>query len=375
VRQKFYSFLLVLLLFLAQSVLGQSNFSLEKINAKIANLQHQLLKKQESKSSLAVDLAALEGKINQGNNQLRQLDKETRAQNALLEPLIAQQTQLENQVTQERNLLAKQLQASYELGEHGFLEILLSGQDPEQLSRMLIYYQSINAARAELIANYLKSLAAVKANRRILNDSLAKLNQLRASQMQQQTNLKSQTQSRSQLLQQINQQIKTNKQRIARLEIDKKKLEQVVSHLNINKNYAGLSGISFEKLKGRLPWPTMGKITRSYGQIYDERLISNGVFIAAPEGTSVRAVASGQVIFADYLRGYGNLLILSHKGGYMTLYAHNNALFKKVGENVEPGDELGLTGNSGGLADTGLYFEIRYQGKARDPAKWCKGKP
>jgi septal ring factor EnvC (AmiA/AmiB activator) len=128
----------------------------------------------------------------------------------------------------------------------------------------------------------------------------------------------------------------------------------------------------FRALKGRMPWPAKGSLAGRFGMEKRGGLLWDGVLISAPEGREVKAVHHGRVAFADWLRGFGLLLIIDHGDGYMSLYGHNQSLFKEAGDWVEQGEPVALVGNSGGRLDTGVYFGIRYQGRPVNPKHWCK---
>lgn len=345
---------------------------LQQLTAKIASLKKSLFSKTEKKQSLSDELESLDKKINLASLKVHAVQQKIRAQNKKLTPLLQQQKKLQQQLAAQRQALAKQLVAIYQTGQHSYLQLFLNQQDPSQLSRLTTYYQALNKARSKLIADFMQNLVEVKKNQQAINVVIDNLQQLKQKRVQEQKQLQQQQYARKRVLRTINQQIKSGQQRIAHLEKNKRHLQNVVNNLNAQKAYAKLAGVSFYRLRHKLPWPVKGRITRHYRQPYDGRLLSNGVFISAPENDSVRAIASGQVIFANWLRGYGNMLIISHKGDYMTLYAHNNALLVQVGDKINPGEQIALVGNSGGLVKPGLYFEIRYKGKTRDPAIWCR---
>lgn len=345
---------------------------LQQITAKIASLKKSLFSKTAKKQSLSGELESLDKKINLASLKVHAVPQKIRVQNKKLKPLLRQQKKLQQQLSAQRQALAKQLVAIYQTGQHSYFQLFLNQQDPGQLSRLTTYYQDLNKARSKLIADFMQNLAQVEKNQQAINDVIGDLQQLKQQRLQEQKTLQRQQQSRKKILRTINRQIKSSKQHIASLEKNKRHLQSVINNLNAQKAYAKLAGVSFYRLRHKLPWPVKGRITRNYRQHYDGRLLSNGVFISTPENRSVRAIATGQVIFANWLRGYGNMLIISHKGGYMTLYAHNNALLVQMGEKVRPGEQIALVGNSGGLVKPGLYFEIRYKGKTRNPATWCR---
>ncbi len=365
-------FFLVLCLTTAEAFAADQPTTLSKISAKITELKNFVLQKQESKATLQDELSDIEQQIATVTHKIYGLDKSIEQEKKQLKPLQVQQEQLQQKLTAQRQALATQLQAAYQMGEHSSLQLFLSQQQPSDVARMANYYQAFNAARETRIENFLASLAALTDNQKKIAKVLNDLQALRNKRVAEQKVLQQKMDNRKVLLQKINQQIKNSQQRISQLEANKQHLQKVVNNLAVEKHYENLKGRAFTQLKHRLPWPINGKITRRYGEIYDGRLRSNGVFLSAPLNSPVRAIASGTVIFANWLRGYGNMIIVSHKGNYMTLYGHNNALLVSVGQQVNPGEEIALVGNSGGLIDPGLYFEIRFRGKTRDPALWCR---
>ncbi len=363
--------LLFLSLILVNVAFASKQSELEKITSKIANLKKYLTQRHIKKQSLSNELEIIEKKIATINLQVHQLDQKIDLQKRALKSLQKKQQQYQQKLKKQQQALKKQLRAAYQMGQHSYLQLFLSQQQPSESSRILTYYQAINQARVNIIKDFLDNLQQINTNQARINEELKVLQQLKKKRVKVEQQLLQQQQQRKHLVSQLVRQIKTGKQRIARLQADKKQLQTIVNNLNTKRAYEKFSGVPFARLQHRLPWPVKGHITRDYGQLYDGRLRSNGVFIRAALNSPVRAIASGKVIFANWLRGYGNLLIVSHNDGYMTLYAHNNALFKQIGDTVVPGEEIALVGNSGGLSDAGLYFEIRYKGKTRDPARWC----
>ena len=369
-----YQVLLVFLLtfIFAGQLQANEKTKLKKISEQISQLTTYVHQKQIKQDSLQDELRSLEKQINEINQRLYALAKKITQQEAQLRPLQIQQRQLQQNLTKQRDALAQQIRAAYQTGSVSAWQLLLSQQEPSNVSRINSYYQAINQARQSLIEKFMQSLAAVKLNQGKINTVIARLQQLEQAHRAEQKILRQKLANRKDLLSRIAQQIHSSQQRLTQLQANKKQLQNVVNNLAAEKNLAALSGVSFAKLKHRLPWPTLGRVVRTYGQIYDGRLRSNGVLISAKADTPVRAIASGKVVFANWLRGYGNMIIVTHKGGYMTLYGHNNALLAHLGETIKPGQAIALVGNSGGVINPGLYFEVRYRGQTRDPAQWCR---
>ena len=190
--------------------------------------------------------------------------------------------------------------------------------------------------------------------------------------MHNQKNLQLAQAKNQQLINVINQNIETKNQKLQTLLQDKQRLENMVSKLNRQPVETNMTHLGFAKLKGKLHWPTAGKIKHAFGtQIAESELTWEGVIIAAPLGQSVRAVAAGRVIFAKFMPGYGLLLIINHGNGYMSLYGQNQNLAVKLNDWVTPNQVIATVGNSGDSNLPGLYFSIRHNVKALNPALWC----
>jgi murein hydrolase activator len=216
------------------------------------------------------------------------------------------------------------------------------------------------------------SIATIQTTQKEIAAQTLGLQQLQQDRVEQKNDLHQQELDRRQVLTQLSKEIKTQQQRLQQLEANRKNLERVVNSLDSHAQYQLPSGVGFGKLRGRLTWPVAGKVGRRYAQVTDGNVVSRGVFFSASMGAAVHAIAPGEVIFADWLRGYGLLMIINQGNQYLTLYAHNNALLKHVGDKVIAGDAIALVGDSGGADQPGLYFELRAQGKPIDPTRWFK---
>jgi septal ring factor EnvC (AmiA/AmiB activator) len=175
-------------------------------------------------------------------------------------------------------------------------------------------------------------------------------------------------------MQEINQHIQINNNQLKKLLQNKQQLQATIEKLNTaaSSNTKFISHHPFSKLHSKLPWPTQGHIRHAFGaQINQSELTWDGTIINAPLGQSVRAIASGRVIFAKWMAGYGLLLIINDGGGYLTLYGRNQMLLKTVGDVIQTGEKIATVGKSGGFLQPGLYFSIRYNGKAVNPGIWC----
>lgn len=371
-----------------QSRLKSANETIEQINLKRDKLLAQLQNIEKQYGAAAGSLRDLGLQIGGKQQRLKHLSLEMSKRQA--------QIKLQNQE------LRKQIKAAFVMGKKDQLRLLLNQQDPALASRMLVYYNYLNKTRLQKLAvlkNNIAQLAQLEQEKRQESDALGRAI---TSHKTLQVGLNQSKKQRAHLLLRLKQEFKEKSRQLGKLEDDTaasqaliEKLQQAAveqeknaastDSLDIDGNPIHLSrpkvdepnlpdlasGKPFSELKKRLPWPIKGPIVRKFGRPRSETRW-DGVLIAAPEGADIRAVNSGQIVFADWLRGYGLLIIIDHGHGYMTLYAFNQSLYKKVGEHVKAGAVIGAVGSSGGREESGLYFGIRSNGKPVDPAIWLK---
>jgi len=259
---------------------------------------------------------------------------------------------------------------AYRLGRSEPLKVLLNQEDPLAADRMMQYYGYLAAARAEQLAGLRETMAELGALTATVAAERAQLETRRMTLARELGQLDTTAQQRRTLVSALAEQLADERARLHKMAGEARRLERLLDDLARAPAPAG-SG-AFASQAGRLPWPAAGRLLNRYGATRASSLPWSGWMIAAREGDAVRAVHAGTVVFADYLRGHGELIILDHGGGYLTLYAHNQSLLKAVGETVNAGDVIARAGNSGGLRESALYFEIRRGGKTLDPALWLR---
>jgi septal ring factor EnvC (AmiA/AmiB activator) len=365
-------FLLLISLSANATTTTQKTTELAQLNQKITQVKAVIEKKTEQQTKLNSDLKQLELKMNKINQRVYSIDKNIKTSEKALSTLEKQEAEYQKQLDSQRTELAKQLRALYEMGDTSYLKMLLSQRDPAQFSQTLIYYHYLTDARDELIQQVITSMQSLQETKQKIEKETTTLRALRDSRLTEKKSLQSEQTQRTVVVKTLRKEIITQKQKLTQLEVNQKNLQNVINKLNEKSQFQVPSGVPFSQLKGKLQMPIKGSLVQSYGKIYTGRLPSNGLFIRGAPGQTIHAVASGEVVFADWMRGYGLIIIVSHGTQYMTLYAHCDTLLKEVGDKVAPGDDLGTTGNSGGFSDNGLYFEMRYQGKPINPAKWFK---
>ncbi|HUW26146.1 MAG TPA: peptidoglycan DD-metalloendopeptidase family protein [Sulfuricella sp.] len=352
---------------------------------RITAMQRELEKTSESKSEAADALRDSERAISDSNRKLAELTAQQHTADKKLNELQEQERRLADSLAEQQVLLGRLLYQQYLGGKQEYLKLLLNNQNPNQVARDLRYYQYIAQNRANWLIALHGDLAALNALSMATRLQQIELASLRTEHAAQKNTLSKEQHSRQQVLGNISQQLRQQRREIKRLQHNENRLSQLVDKLakmlaqpksgslfrNDNLPDNRFDGSPFNQLKGKLILPVKGEVTNRFGTPRpDSTVLWKGLFLRTPAGQSVKAVAAGQVVFADWLRGFGNLLIVDHGKGYMSLYANNETLFKQVGDTLHGGDTVAAVGNSGGNKDSGLYFELRHESRPLDPIEW-----
>jgi septal ring factor EnvC (AmiA/AmiB activator) len=358
---------------------AQEEARLQKLRARIGALQERLNETRGQRDAVREEMRALERRIGSLLQNSRQTAARQRRNEMKLENLRAQATRERGGLETQRQQLRHQIRAAYVMGRQEYPKMLLNQENPASVARVLTYYQYLNRARTDRIADIQAGLSRLDALEQQIREQSQELEALRAVQREQKTALEISRARRGELLTSLSHEVRGHSQEIERLHADEKRLEQLIEELKtvVPESTPLPPGKEkhFARLRGRLPLPARGRIIAHYGaQKNVGNLKWRGLFIAGHEGQNVIAVFRGRVVFADWLRGFGLLLILDHGDGYMTLYGHNQSLHKGVGDWVETGETIASLGNTGDMAQPGLYFEIRQNGDPRDPLIWCKAR-
>lgn len=367
-------FLLLLLIvgFTQKSIAQQSTdeklstvknaISKQKTTIKQVGSKRQKLLSQLKSDDLAI--ANIINRLNKTNSSLQQTKKR-------LNELVKEKSQITQEKKQQETVLAKQLRTAYSTGHHDYLKLILNQQDPSSVQRTVTYYQYLNKARIKEIDQYKVTIAQLVEITSQQKQQAEQLQSLEKEQTQQKISLEKNKQQRQETVAQLNKQLLNSKQKLAKLEEEEADLVAALARIaQLSKQEVDLTGLS--KLKHKLSWPVKGKINRSFGSRKQDYLKWKGVLMAAPLGRQVKTIHNGTVLFSDWLKGYGLVTVIDHGEGYMSLYGHNQALLKSVGERVETGEPIALVGQSGGQSQPALYFEIRHNGQAVNPKLWCR---
>ncbi len=342
---------------------------LTRLRQRIAALQQELEKTSESKSEAADALRESERAISESNRELADLARQQRSAAFALTDLQQQSAQLKATIAQQQAQLSAVLYREYQEGRQGYLELLLNDRDPTQAARDLRYYEYVARDRAAWLGSLRANLARLEALSGQAARKAAELASLEEAAAAQSRRLEEDRRTRSRTLSRVSAQLKQQGREIGRLQRNETHLSQLVERLAKIVEQSNAS--PFESLRGKLPRPVKGRAANRFGAPRpDSTAPWKGWFLRANTGQEVRAVAAGRVVFADWLRGFGNLLIIDHGKGYMGLYGNNETLYKQVGDTLRGGDVVATVGNSGGNRDYGLYFELRHEGNPLDPGRW-----
>ena len=359
---------------------------LRDLRGRLEALQKRLTEAEESQGEAADALKGSERAISEANRALRELGERSDEVNRRSAELGTEARGIEATLKIQQALLARLLYQQYVGGRVDALRLALNGDDPNRMARNLYYLGYISRARAALIGEIRKSLARVAEIARETGQQAQELNAVTAQQNAQRQRLETEKRALAQTLARISRDIERQRREIGTLRRNETRLTRLIEELgriiarprpaaprirNERVPERSEHGGAFEALKGRLALPVRGELVNRFGSPRpDGGPAWKGVFIAARPGDEVRAVARGRIVFADWLRGFGNLLILDHGGAYMSLYGNNETLYGRAGDEIQAGAAIATVGNSGGNADSGLYFELRHQGRPLDPLSW-----
>jgi septal ring factor EnvC (AmiA/AmiB activator) len=377
---------------------------LSDIQEKIQALKKELDSNQEAHKDATDELKSSETAISAANKKLRDINQKQKQSKNTLNSLKKQSLNLNENLSQQQQRLSKLLRQQYMHGGQNYSQLILQNKNPSEIARDVKYFSYIAKEHAKVIDDMQGSLVKVKELNNKTAAALQEVADLKAKQEAEKKELEQQKQEKSKVVKSLSKQISAQRNEIDKLKRDEKSLSNLVERLAkiipkkakkiakkkqqnsvdesietpsqaIAKNEEtptnAYSGSNFSALKGKLHLPVRGDVTNRFGVARADTGVSwKGLFIKAAEGIDVKSVADGRVVFADWMRGFGNLIIIDHGDGYMSLYGNNQAVLKSVGEEVNAGDAIASVGNSGGNESSGLYYELRRQSKPFDPMSW-----
>jgi len=388
----------------------QTKQALSDLQQRLESLKQELDNSKEAHKDAADALKESERAISEANKKLYEINQRQQENKKTLTKLASESDKTNLSLAQQQKLLSGQLYQQYMHGQQSYMQMILQSERPSEIARDVHYFSYIAKARAELIQKMQGNLAKITKLNEETAEALKEVAELKQKQVDERRALQLQKQEKSKVVKSLSQQIAAQRGEIKKLSRDEKRLSQLVERLarivpakpkakpaknvatnknsppddNTNEKPAQqivannnalpsneFEGANFATLKGKLRLPVRGDVTNRFGASREDSGISwKGLFIKASEGAEVKSVARGRVVFADWLRGFGNLVIVDHGDGYMSLYGNNQAILKQEGETVRGGDTIASVGNSGGNETHGLYYELRRQSKPFDPLSW-----
>jgi septal ring factor EnvC (AmiA/AmiB activator) len=355
---------------------AKAEAELKAVRAQIDKVRAEMAKEAGRRDKLTRELEESEKTAGTVRGELDRLRRERAVHAARRADLAAERQRTEAELARDRGALAGQIRAAAMIGRQEPIKLLLNQKDPGQTGRVLVYYQYFGRARAEQIAAIDAHLAGLAALDAALAEEEQRLAALEDQQQGELAKLQGARDRRGRALVALDAESKNRAKELERLKDQQGGLEKLVRELRralerIDR-FPTDSKDAFAKLRGKLAWPVAGRVVASFGQTRAGGLKWDGLLLAGTQGTPVRAVYHGRVVYADWLSGLGLLTIVDHGDGYLSLYGHNERLYKEVGERVTAGDTIATLGDSGGRPRAELYFEIRKAGKPVDPRPWFK---
>lgn len=401
-----------------------------ELQAKLKSLKNEINKTASAKDRASDDLEEVEDAISNSNRSLHELQQEQGVTEQKLKELLEAQTLLNNKIEQQKGQLADFLRHQYIHGDSDRIKLLLSGDNPNRINRELQYMGYVSQTQSKMIAGLRNNLAAAQKTTEEAQAAKDELDEIAAEEQAHKQALEKDKKKRAALLTQLSNKLHQQKKEADSLQKDEQRLSQLVLRLNklieeqikaeqakaallekqrqeklaadkarkdqfnnqtaktgktsranaidddeapqkpATSTFAGNDGSEFSRLKGQLHLPVKGELIARFGSKRNDGPSWKGLFIKAIEGAEVKAIAAGKVVFADWLRGFGNMIILDHGGQYLSLYSNNQSVLKHAGDSVKAGETIAAAGNSGGNEESGLYFEMRYQGRVFDPLGW-----
>ncbi|KAB2923766.1 MAG: peptidoglycan DD-metalloendopeptidase family protein [Dechloromonas sp.] len=404
--------------------IAEHRADLGELRTRIETLRKELNASEENRADAAGRLRESERQISRLQRELHELaEKRTRLQGRL-QTLEQQSSELGSTLAQQQAQLERFLYKQYLRGSPDSLQMLLNGDDPNQMARDLHYLSAVAQTRAELMSEISRTLERKKALASDTRERHAELAEVEAEQQKHAAELNRQRDERKALYAEMSSKVNAQRKEIGNLQRDEKRLTQLIDRLSkilaaqaaqaaraeaararaaeaarrkataeadqptpartdpppsrqatVENNYEpAASDGSFARQKGKLRLPVRGRVSGRFGSPREGGGTWRGLFIQAASGSEIKAIANGRVVFAEWMRGFGNLLIVDHGNAYLSIYGNNDSLLKQVGQAVKGGETVATVGNSGGNPESGLYFELRHQGQPIDPMKWASVK-
>lgn len=354
----------------------QSTEQLDRVRSRIQSLNQTLQADRGRQDELQTALTETEKAVTQAEDASQRLAADIERQNARLRLAQQRRDEAQRKLKSQKDALAAQLRAAYLIGGGGRTGLVLNQDDPGRAARMVAYYDYLNAARAQRIADIQSQIHQIAELEKQVETEAKSLQDLQAERRRALADLQARRAERAQAVSDLRKRIASEGDELKTLQANEKQIQALLEQLKrsmLDTPFEGGDSRPFPQLRGKLPWPLKGPLLANYGQAKAEgRLQWKGVWIGAEEGSAIHACARGRVAYVGWMSRYGLIVVLEHEGGYFTLYGHAATVTKTAGEIVQPGDVVATAGNTGGYEQPGLYFEIRKGTEPVNPRDWLR---
>jgi len=378
----------------AQTTAEQTQKQLQQARNELRTTQNAREQLERQRTQAANELRQLDQQVAHSGQALAQTQTVLAEQKQALAVLQQQRLSLESNLDGQRQQLADLLRSAYQLGQHPWLKLLLS-PDPSQGGRHRVYYRYLQQQRQQAFNAVVSDLQALHDNEQHMAQVQHELENIERIQQEQTQALEANRQQRAQAVKELEQRYQNRQQRERTLQANVRELERVLTRLRqqaaARRNadaaaahranstnsapstaHTSVANRTSAPQVGGLGWPLSGQLLARYGARLPDGRNSTGILIGAAPGSAINAVADGHVVYADWMNGYGMILIIDHGNNYLSLYAHNDTLLRRTGERVQRGQTVATVGNSGGQGVSALYFELRRNGQTIDPVPWLQ---
>lgn len=348
---------------------------LDALKEQIGSVTEWLDDAREDEDQHQAQLREAEKAISRINSRLEQLEARARELDEELAKLREESRRLETRAEEGRDTLRNLVRSAWMQGDHAALRLLLSETDPQDIARLMTWHEYLGDNARQELETLAETLKALERNREDTRQARSELEDTRASVRERREALAQRRQDREQALTAIRAEIDERENTLAELQEDRDRLTELLDEMEreISDLEPEEDSRPFAELRAKLPWPVRGTVIRQFGETVESSdMRTNGIRIRTEKEAPVKAVHYGRVVFANWLRGFGLMIIIDHGDGFMSLYGNNDSLNYSAGEWVRAGDTIARAGNSGGRSKPGLYFEIRRDGQPENPESWLE---
>ena len=373
------NYFLLFLLVLSPLAIGNESKNKEKlkdIQNRLANVNTEIKKANDQVKELQIELKKNELMATKISVQLENIQNDIFKKKDDLEQLRIKKSDSQKILDIEKKILISQIKTMYKTGKYDYVKLLLNQQNVSEITRAIAYYDYDNSARSKRIKKLKNTLVKIEKIQSTILDQTYQLESLNTSYKSKLDKFNQYRSDRLNFITKINKHIDKQGVELLLLKENESELVKLLNKLKVhkqNKTDTLKKGFSFSSKKGGLIWPINGKLLKKYGQQKKTTGLKwRGVLIESTQGSHVSAISHGKIVFADWFRNFGLLIIIDHENDYLSLYGHNQRLLKSIGDFVQTGEKIATVGDSGGQKNSALYFEIRKGKKTLNPSLWCK---